>query len=86
MKAEVEDARRRTHAAAPSETCTCTVCLIPRRLYEAWAAMDAARALVRHNGCLSGAVASLPGSTMPACDCTYCRLKAALQAFDGRGL
>lgn len=82
MKQEVEPAERRLHAACPSEVCLCPVCVIPRRLYEAWQVMDAARKLVRANGCLAAGAAALAGSTMPGCECTYCVLRFSLKAFD----
>lgn len=85
-KAELEPAERRTHAACPSETCLCPVCLIPRRLYEAWGVMDAARKLVKHNGCITAAALKLSKTPYPPtpakCECTYCVLKAALKRFD----
>jgi len=60
--------------------CTCTVCVIPRRLYEAWQVIDAARKLVKHNGCLAAGAHAL--GSAPPCECTYCELKAALKEFN----
>ncbi len=87
MKADLEPAERKLHAACPSETCSCPVCLIPRRLYEAWGVMDAARKLVKHNACLASAALKLCPPAYPTpenstCACTYCKLDAALKAFD----
>lgn len=86
MNRNLKPVERKLHAACPSATCTCPVCIIPRRLYEAWGVMDAARKLVKHNACLSAAAMSLSKVAYPEqvepCACTYCKLKTALSAFE----
>lgn len=64
------------HALSPEEA-SATSC--PR---SATRVINAARALVKHNGCLAAGAAKLCPRSNPPCTCTFCKLREALEAFD----